>query len=511
MERQFSLNGLIGQAVPLDRIVSLVQLINRALVANGYINSGVLIDGPPPEPGGILKLQLVFGQVVDAEGQPGADISFGGRGRNRLTERFVEQRLPAIARVPLNAIALEREFRLLAANPAIDTVSADLQPGERPGEARLSLLIDPAPLFDFYTSFANSRAPSIGGERIGFGGFLRNLLRPGDVISAETGFTSGRQDLIAGYEAPLIGPRSLFHVRGGFNNAAVVDPELLDLDITAQDWQIEGGLGVRVVDRPLTPQGTGRGWRTARELILGASVFHRQSDTTLLGRPFSFTPGAVNGRAEYTALRLTGDFADRGVNRVFAVALTLTQGLDGTLSDIPGLISPDRDFRAARLQVSYARRLSENGLELRSRLVGQYADGILYSGERFAAGGAQSVRGYRETLVLADTGLNGSVELVRAFSLSGRGEGRLAFDPGRFSASVFADGAILGNREGPAPAAGELASVGATLAWAPAPWLEAMAAYGEALIDAPITGSRDLQDRGVSFRITVRPLALLRR
>jgi len=57
------------------------------------------------------------------------------------------------------------------------------------------------------------------------------------------------------------------------------------------------------------------------------------------------------------------------------------------------------------------------GLELRG-LAGQYAGGILYSGGRFGAGSAQTVCGYREALVLADTGLYGSVELAQSFDLA---------------------------------------------------------------------------------------------
>lgn len=509
--RQFDSNAMIGQQVPLDRIVGLVQLINRAFIENGYINSGVLIDGAPPEDGGTLSLNLIYGQLVNTEGAARPDVTFGPVGRNRLSENFILNRMPSARSAPLNVIAIEREFRMLAENPAIETLSADLIPGSRPGEARLALEIDPAPIFDMYTTFANSRSPSIGGERTSFGASMRNVLRPGDILSAETGFTGGRQDLIAGYETPFVSPQTTLRVRGGFNNAAVIDPELQPLDITAEDWQIEGGLGYRLVARPLSPLGLGEGWKAARTISVGMSVAHRQSDTTLLGRPFSFSPGAVNGRSEYTALRLTGDLIERGISTVLAVSLTATQGLGGTQSILPNLISPDRDFRAFRAQVSYARRLNDDGLELRARLSGQYADGILYSGERFAAGGAQTVRGYRETLVLADTGVNGSVELAKTFTLSGQSGARGNFDLGRFSGTVFADGAILENREGPAATPGDIASVGVSLSWVPSRAIDARLSYGEALIGAPLTGSRDLQDRGFSFRITVRPLELFRR
>ena len=54
--------------------------------------------------------------------------------------------------------------------------------------------------------------------------------------------------------------------------------------------------------------------------------------------------------------------------------------------------------------------------ELRARLSGQWADGVLYSGERFSAGGETTVRGYRETLLLTDEGVIGSIEIARPIS-----------------------------------------------------------------------------------------------
>jgi len=511
IKRQFASNDLIGPEVALDRVISIVQLINRAFVSNGYINSGVLVDGAPPSNGGALKLQLVYGRMVGGEGKlPGLTVTWGENGRNRLSEGYIAARMAAVKQTPVNAAEIERQFRLLAENPAIRTVAANLQPGARPGEAQLAINVDPEPNLDLYVSAANSRSPSIGGERFAVGGSFRHLIRPGDIFSAETGWTGGEQDLILGYEGPFIGTKLLIRGRGGFNNAAVIDPQLRPLDITASDWQAEGGFAFRIIERPLTPRNGDVGWLSARSLTVGLNLAHRESKTTLLGRPFSFSPGAVNGRSEYTALRLTGDFIQRGIGTVLAVSVTATQGLNGTQSVLPNLISPDQDFRAVRAQVSYARRLTESGLELRARLAGQYANGILYSGERFGAGGAQTVRGYRETLVLSDAGLNGSLELAQSFDLGKPSNSGDRFGWGRFAASAFADGALLRNREGPQAFPPEIASIGVTLAWTPSPAITARAIFGQTLIGAPLTGSKDLQDRGFSFRVTVRPLELFR-
>ena len=141
------------------------------------------------------------------------------------------------------------------------------------------------------------------------------------------------------------------------------------------------------------------------------------------------------------------------------------------------------------------------------RFYGQWADGVLYSGERFSAGGESTVRGYRENLLLADRGAVGSVEVARPIRLGGRqGTGR-TFDWGAFTVSGFGDAAYMTNVEDPQPVH-RIYSVGGSLAWTPADALSARITYAKALKDVASAGKRDLQDRGVSFRITVRPLLL---
>lgn len=72
---------------------------------------------------------------------------------------------------------------------------------------------------------------------------------------------------------------------------------------------------------------------------------HRRATSSLLGQPFSFSPGTVNGRIEYTALRLTGDYTRRSPNSVFAVAMAATLGIEGTRSaPRGGTVSRRGDF-----------------------------------------------------------------------------------------------------------------------------------------------------------------------
>ena len=508
VRRQFIANHLVGEAAPIDRLLALTQLINLTFVRNGYVNSGVLFAGPIPQDGGVLQVRLVYGRGA---GVAGAHVRFGPRGGQGLSEAYVRTRMAAAAATPFNALDVEQQFRRLAQDPAVRTVGADLVPGAQPGEANLEIVVDPAPRYDLYATVANSRSPSIGGERYAVGGSVRNLARAGDLATAEVGVTGGRADESLGYDAPLFGPSTFVSLRGGHDDAAVVDEALRPLGIRSTDWSVEGGVGWRPIDRPLTPAADGAGFDPARSLAFGLKVAHREQRTWLLGQPFSFSPGSEDGRSQYTALRLTADYVLRGVTQVLALSASGGQGLGGSHSAGAGPLDPSGNFHDLLVQASYARRLDDHGLELRLRAAGQWADGPLYTGERFALGGEDTVRGYRENLLLSDTGAFASAELARAFSLDGGRRGWGHMDWGAFTASAFADGGLARNRQGPDPQPRSLASLGASLAWTPSDALFARLTYAKALRSAPVAGERDLQDRGLEFRVTLHPLALFPR
>ena len=505
--RQFALNGLPG-AGGVGRALALVQLVNRAFLSAGFINSGVVVR--PSDAADVLELEVIHGGLAAPSGG-GEAITVdwtGGRSRG-LTPGYIRDRMPAAGQRPLSAVDLEREFRLLAEDPAIRTLNADLRPGNRPGEASLALTVLPQDRYDLYVTAANNRSPSVGGERISLGGSMRNLLSAGDIVSGEAGLTDGVEDLSISYATPFLSPRNTLALRAAANDAAVVDQLLEPLDIKAKDRWAEAGLTRRLIETPLLPSSREGRWSSARTLSAGASVAWRTSKASLLGEPFSFAPGAVNGRTEYAALRIVGDYVVRNVDRVFAISATGSLGLYGTGSDVPGLGVPKTHFKTLLAQVNYARRLTPGGLELRARLYGQWADSLLYSGERFSAGGESTVRGYRENLLLGDRGITGSQERAQPVRLSGRQGATRGFDWGAFTVSAFADGAKLRNVEAPHPGSG-IYSVGGSLAWTPSDAVSARVTYGHALKDVEAAGRRDIQDDGLQFRLTVHPLRLIR-
>ncbi len=510
VKAQFARNDLIGRPVPTASLVDLVQIINAAILREGLVNTGVLIEPQGAlTDGATLRLRLVYGRLGSSDGaSPPIAISWGGKGRRGLSDAFVAAEMPAARRTPVDAAAIERDFRLLSDHPSIRTVRADLKALDTPGEAQLALSIEAAAPYDLYYTLANNRSPSVGGERAAIGGSARNLLASTDLLSFEAGRTSGVTDAVLGYSAPLLDYDLRMNFRAGLNNAAVIDPELLALDISARDRFVEAGLSYQLWERPLTPIEGGR-WISARSLSTGLTLVHRRTETFLFGEPFSFTPGSVRGRAEYSALRGSLDFIDRGPAQAITLSLIGTLGLGGTRSDAPGLLQPSENFKAVTLQFNYARRLTAQRLELRARLTAQWTGDILYTAERFSVGGSNSVRGYRENLILSDRGTVGSIELAQPFSLSGRDGVRGDINLGAFTASVFLDGAYVDNVGNADPSPRWIMGAGASLFWTPSEALTARITYGESLKSVPLVGRRDLQDRGIQFLVTVRPAILL--
>ena len=360
--RQFAENGMIGARVGYDRIAELLQLINIAYVQNGFINSGlILMPQPAGAADGILRLRLVAGHLVDPAGGEPVAVGFkDGHGKG-LDAAYIRHRMPATAESPLNISRIERDFRLLADDPAIRTINADLRPGTRAGEASLIVTVDPQPRVDLYTGFSTSRSPSVGGNRVSGGGYVRSALRPGDLLSAEVGSTSGLTDVAASYSVPLARGTGLL-VRGGFDDAAVIDRPLRPLDISSREWSIEGGFNQSVLARPLVPREEAGRWSPAQSLVLGTLVAHRRLVSKLLGMPFSFSPGSDAGRTEYSALRLTADYTRRSLASVLAVSFTGSVGLGGTRPDDRSVPHPSTHFTAAIVQVNYARRLNPRQL-----------------------------------------------------------------------------------------------------------------------------------------------------
>ncbi|HSF76926.1 MAG TPA: ShlB/FhaC/HecB family hemolysin secretion/activation protein [Microcoleus sp.] len=147
-----------------------------------------------------------------------------------------------------------------------------------------------------------------------------------------------------------------------------------------------------------------------REIAIGIGTCRRESDTSLLGKDFLLSPGADNwGRNRVAVLRLFQDVTQRGERDVLAARSHFCQGVAAFGATVSSS-SPDSQFLIWRGQLQYVRLLApETLLVVRSDV--KLAGAELLPIEPFGIGGSDTLRGYRQDAMLADSGIFDSAEL----------------------------------------------------------------------------------------------------
>jgi hemolysin activation/secretion protein len=159
---------------------------------------------------------------------------------------------------------------------------------------------------------------------------------------------------------------------------------------------------------------------------------------------------------------------------------------------------PDSQFLAWRGQWQYVRLLAPKTLMvLRSKV--QLPGGELLPLEQFGIGGLDTVRGYRQDAVLADSGIFGSAELWYPIVRTGNKQGVLQVTP-------FVDfGHVWANSGGRATLeADTLVSAGLGLRWQYGQRWNARGCRGIPLIDVK-SSDQSWQERGLYFSIGFKP------
>jgi hemolysin activation/secretion protein len=317
-------------------------------------------------------------------------------------------------------------------------------------------------------------------------GEARNLIGVGDVLSGSFGLAEGiPYDAKVRYRSPLNARDTTAAVYYEKAKAKVVQEPFDVLDITSSLTTVGLQLSHPVYRTP------------ARQLGLAASLEKRQSETTLLGEPFSFSPGVEDGRARVSVLRLVQDFIDRGRDQVLAARSTFSFGLDAFGSTVHN-DAPDSRFRAWLGQVQWVRRLTERGDQVHVRVNGQITNDSLLPMEQFSVGGLDSVRGFRTNQLVRDQGYTASLEYRRPLFANPTGWRNL-------QAAVFVDRGWAKNKIEPNPSPSGLTGIGAGLVWAPSPRYSAELYFADGRTKVPNPGNHSIQDNSVYFRIAVFP------
>jgi hemolysin activation/secretion protein len=448
-------------------------------VNRGYINSGVVIPDQQVTDG-VIRLRIVEGRLNE--------INLVGN--DGLRTEYLRGRIATDPQSPLNITELQENLQRLQQNPLIGRINAELAPDARPGGSVLNVRVEEESPYDFAFVIANDRPPSVGAERAELYAAHRNLTGWADTLGLRFGLTSGADDIAAFYTRPLNASDTTLSFSAARSDSTVIEEPFNDIDIDSelQTYEI-------AIDQPfyLTPQ---------RTFSVRLALDRRHSETFLLDRPFSFSPGVQDGKSTVTTLRFSQAWLDRALDQVIAARSTFSLGVDALGATVNGGSLPDGQYLAWLGQFQWVSRFDERGDQFVFRTDLQLAEDPLLPLEQFAVGGASTVRGYRENQLVRDNGFVASAEFrIPVFRLPIPGLSRTAED-GFVQLAPFADFGWAENTNVATPDPKTISSVGLGLRWNPSANLHAELYWGYALRDIDNL-DEDLQDSGIHFRIQV--------
>ncbi len=469
-----------NRQVSAEELQALRHALTLHYVNHGYINSGAILADQKVEDG-VVTYTIIEGILSDIE----------VTGLKRLRPGYVSSRISLAAGPPLNINTLQERFQLISRDPLIRRVNAALSPGEKPGQAMLKVEAEEARPYDLTVQANNQRSPSVGGEQLQIKAIHRNITGWGDSLSVQYGLTRGLDDLSVSYARPLNRYDTTLKLRYSQSSSDVVEQPFAAIDIESRSTSCGISLSQPLFISPRTS------W------LLGLDLEYRTSRTYLLGRPFSFSPGVVNGESKVTVFRISQDWVHRSAKQIIAFRARASRGIDALGSTIHSGTTPDSDFFVLLGQFQWARRFEEiSDSQLIFRTDIQWSRDPLLPLEKFAVGGMNSVRGYRENHMVRDCGIVSSLEY--RLPLFNMPLPRLSKQPedSMVQLALFYDwGRSTNVSPLPSPKPDTISSVGLGLRWDVAARVQARVYWGIPLqeVNSP---HNNLQDRGIHFQFS---------
>jgi len=324
--------------------------------------------------------------------------------------------LPSVkAGEPLDFARLQRDIAQANRHPDREIVPA-FDAGAQPGTINVDLQVRDSLPFHGSAELNNDNSPNTSALRSTASLRYTNLWGAGHTITAGVSVAPERRKdseaAFASYTAPLIGGPWTISLSGYASNSDIA--ALGGTNVLGNGWQV----GVQAIYRLDT-----------------ASDYHAFRvglDYKDFKQDINFgEDGVTSAPISYVPLTLGYDFSHAGEKSSLDISIASTLGLrvikhvscfdpNATVC-IPEDQFTNREvdaienFAHINLDASYTRRFG--GWESFVRLSGQYADSHLVSNEQFAVGGMTTLRGYYQSEIVGDRGLNGTVEL-RAPSLA---------------------------------------------------------------------------------------------
>ena len=469
------LSPYLDRQIPLDKVSEIETAINQFYQNNGYLVSFAVIPLQHFS-SGIVKIYVIEGRLTKLK----------IKGDSTLREKYIAAQLQkSLNSQPLKLATLESELRLLQLNSQVEAIKANIRPGLEAGNYTLILEILEAPTTAISFSGDNDISPTLGEFQATLAAEKRSLFLSRDLAQVQTTFAEGLDKYFVSYRLPLNTSEGTLTFSYQNNQSDIVEEPFDAVDINGEVEQV-----AILYQQPF--------FRSLTEEFSSQVKFDVTSVNSFFfgNRPLSLAEGAEDGFYRVSALRWALVWQTRSTKEVLILGSQISLGLDlfdATNND--GL--PDSQFFLWRGQTRWLRALGSNrNTQLVVNLDSQLTFDELLPSEQFVIGGIDTVRGYRQNLIIAESGINASVEL-RIPLLTSESIGFFQLMP------FFDFGTAWNNRN--RLESGTLASVGLGVRWTILDTLEFNAAYGIPLIPVKRRGN-SLSEDGWHLQFKLTPI-----
>lgn len=456
-----------NRELTFEEVQAVKDAVTLHYVNNGYINSGAIIPNQQVTDG-IITIDIKEGVISKVEIE----------GNRYFRPEYFRDRLERASGPPLNINSIQQALQILQQDPRISRINAELSPGIMQGEGILKVRVKEENPYKAAIIFSNSQSPSVGAYRGELMLSHRSLLGYGDILEARYGLTEGLNDIGLSYSIPVTASDTMLALSYRNGGSTVIEKAFKGLDIRS----ISETYGISL-SHPLykTP---------AQELSLSLGAEIRRNKTSLLGVPFSFTEMPDNV-TRLTAIRFSQDWITRDQKDILALRSAFRFGIDAFNATISNNDKADGRFLTWTGQIQWVRQITKKGSQLVFRTDLQLANDALLPMEKFSVGGMNSVRGYRENLLVRDNGALASLELRIPVLDYKQQTGQVQIAP-------FADIGWSWNTKRDTPEPVSISSIGMGVRWQISKSANLNVYYGHPLKNITSQG-HDLQDEGVHF------------
>jgi len=474
----------LQQLLSIEQLLAIKQKLTKLYINKGFINSGAILADQKIKDGKIIytikegtlsEVKLLGNETIN-EDYLSAKIFQNGESREGV----------------LNLFKLQKSLKLLEQSPLIEGVDAQLSPGLKPGQSNLSVAVKEAKAYQLSFKMDNHRSPSIGAERGQIEFNHNNLFGSGERLYLNYGILDDKDDYVLNMSIPLNANKT----RAGFSierdSSTVLSEPFNSLGFTSDIRRVMVNLNHRLKHA------------LNEDMSAGIQFSMAESNTKLLGEPFAFPPGVAEARVNELSLYV--NWVKRDSQRVFAARSEIGVGLPILTATERDHDLPDGRFIRWNGQFQWLQNLSFWSAESLFRVNMQLSNDNLLSMNQFAAGGANTVRGYRENILVRDNGIVASLEAhipLIEFNIPG-------FQQKSFASNLnlvpFLDYGYAWNHDDFLLDPEHIVSIGLGITWKVDKRLSAEIFWGKDLKKVAVENGSNLQDKGIHMQLVLHVL-----